>query len=134
MTTPKITDRREMKLSTYITYFCSAPRSMTEIVAHVGGDPDVEQPRTRKTVENMVRHGKLVNIAQPAPGRIRARDGLYIAANLHARTSAMPDKAAEPAAREKLQRAAKRADRTPSLGWHIGADLAKAWGIGRPAQ
>lgn len=36
-------------------------------------------------------------------------------------------KAPKPADKSATQPAEKRQDRTPALGWHIGADLAKAW-------
>jgi hypothetical protein len=133
---PKITGRPESKLSARIPGFCDVPRTMAQIYAYVGGGPAKDKYRTRKTVESLVKRRKLVNIAQPLPGRVRPKEGLYLDARVHAGcASAAPAKAAKPAARDKPQPApgAKRADRTPVLGWHIGADLAKAWGIRRPA-
>ena len=137
MTKPKITGRPESKLSARIPGFCDVPRTMAQIDAYVGGNPSIDKYLTRKTVENLVKRRKLVNIAQPSPGRVRPKEGLYLDARVHDRcASATPAEAAKPAASDKPQPApaAKRADRTLVLGWHIGADLAKAWGIGRPAR
>ena len=110
------------EFSLHILELCKVRRTLAQLDAIVDADPR----HTRKTIQNLQASGKLRNVAPPRPNGKRAREAVYLHSDV--------------ADAEDLKRTAPKPiksgtgkPRGDALGWHIGADLANAWGIGRPA-